>query len=98
MPTLCTISLALAWPMPWMYCSAITTRLLVGMLTPAIRATARSSPGHGKNAKHAPGNRAILRRGAGAATRPFAEGSPYRDEGVRVNAEGLRGAARGRFL
>ena len=30
---------ALAAPMPWMYCNAITTRLLVGMLTPAIRAT-----------------------------------------------------------
>ena len=26
-------------PMPWMYCSAMTTRLLVGILTPAIRAT-----------------------------------------------------------
>src|SRR5207248_11060982 len=33
------ISAALFWPMPWMYCSAISTRLLVGMLTPAIRAT-----------------------------------------------------------
>src|SRR4029450_7819667 len=32
------ISLALAGPMPWIYCSAITTRLLVGRLTPAIRA------------------------------------------------------------
>src|SRR5207342_1369508 len=32
------ISLALAWPMPWIYWSAITTRLLVGRLTPAIRA------------------------------------------------------------
>src|SRR6202042_1968522 len=27
------------WPMPWMYWSAITTRLLVGIFTPAIRAT-----------------------------------------------------------
>src|ERR1044072_5358578 len=33
------ISLAFFWPIPWMYCSAITTRLLVGRLTPAIRAT-----------------------------------------------------------
>jgi hypothetical protein len=28
--------------MPWIYCSAISTRLLVGMFTPAIRATAFS--------------------------------------------------------
>src|SRR5258708_6474114 len=42
MPTLDTISRAFAGPMPWMYCSAITTRLLVGILTPAIRATFRS--------------------------------------------------------
>src|SRR6185312_9525195 len=33
------ISAALFGPMPWMYWSAITTRLLVGILTPAIRAT-----------------------------------------------------------
>src|SRR5579872_3270471 len=39
MPTLRTISFALVLPIPWMYCSATTTRLLVGMLTPAIRAT-----------------------------------------------------------
>ena len=36
------ISLAFFWPMPWMYCSAMTTRLLVGRLTPAIRATSSS--------------------------------------------------------
>src|SRR5262245_58366603 len=36
--SLLVISLALAWPMPWIYWSAITTRLLVGRLTPAIRA------------------------------------------------------------
>src|SRR5689334_2713241 len=33
------ISAAFFWPMPWIYWSAITTRLLVGILTPAIRAT-----------------------------------------------------------
>src|ERR1700730_600644 len=33
------ISLAFLGPIPWIYCSAITTRLLVGMLTPAMRAT-----------------------------------------------------------
>src|ERR1700722_5799505 len=33
------ISAAFFWPMPWMYCSAIRTRLLVGIFTPAIRAT-----------------------------------------------------------
>src|SRR5947208_7043947 len=33
------ISPAFVWPIPWMYCNAITTRLLVGRLTPAIRAT-----------------------------------------------------------
>ena len=37
--TFSMISRALVGPMPWMYCSAMTTRLLVGMLTPAIRAT-----------------------------------------------------------
>src|SRR5215469_3242452 len=39
-PTFVMISLASLGPIPWMYCSAITTRLLVGMLTPAMRATA----------------------------------------------------------
>src|ERR1700724_1020384 len=39
MCTFSMISCAFLAPMPWMYCSAITTRLLVGMLTPAIRAT-----------------------------------------------------------
>src|SRR5262249_46684452 len=34
------ISLAFPGPIPWIYCNAITTRLLVGMLTPAMRATA----------------------------------------------------------
>src|SRR5262245_51788827 len=33
------ISLAFLGPMPWIYCKAITTRLFVGMLTPAMRAT-----------------------------------------------------------
>src|SRR3954470_13409340 len=33
------MSAAFFWPMPWMYWSAIRTRLLVGMFTPAIRAT-----------------------------------------------------------
>ena len=33
------ISAAFFWPMPWMYWSAIRTRLLVGIFTPAIRAT-----------------------------------------------------------
>src|SRR4051812_40954122 len=32
------ISAAFFWPMPWMYWSAIRTRLLVGIFTPAIRA------------------------------------------------------------
>src|SRR5262245_21498626 len=39
-PTFAMISLAFLGPIPWIYCSAITTRLLVGMLTPAMRATA----------------------------------------------------------
>src|ERR1700694_2724451 len=33
------MSAAFFWPMPWMYWSAIRTRLLVGIFTPAIRAT-----------------------------------------------------------
>src|SRR5579872_4612001 len=33
------MSAAFFWPMPWMYWSAISTRLLVGIFTPAIRAT-----------------------------------------------------------
>src|SRR6185437_1800141 len=37
-PTFPRISLAFAWPIPWMYCNPTTTRLAVGMLTPAIRA------------------------------------------------------------
>src|SRR3954452_4200007 len=36
--TFSMISAAFFWPMPWMYWSAIRTRLLVGMFTPAIRA------------------------------------------------------------
>src|SRR6516165_9379693 len=39
-PTFVMISLAFLGPIPWIYCSAIMTRLLVGMLTPAMRATA----------------------------------------------------------
>src|SRR5262249_18901799 len=38
-PTFSMISLAFFGPIPWIYCNAITTRLLVGMLTPAMRAT-----------------------------------------------------------
>src|ERR1019366_410312 len=37
--TFSMISAAFFWPMPWMYWSAIRTRLLVGIFTPAIRAT-----------------------------------------------------------
>jgi hypothetical protein len=33
------ISLAFLGPIPWMYCNAMITRLLVGILTPAMRAT-----------------------------------------------------------
>src|SRR5262245_18126016 len=33
------MSAAFLWPMTWMYWSAIRTRLLVGVFTPAIRAT-----------------------------------------------------------
>src|SRR3981189_271188 len=40
MLTLSMISCAFFWPMPWIYWSAITTRLLVGMFTPAMRAKA----------------------------------------------------------
>src|ERR1700754_1063319 len=54
MPTLLTISRALASPMPWMYCSATTTRLLVGMLTPAIRATWNLLLDHAREARTAP--------------------------------------------
>src|SRR5262245_32013700 len=47
--TFSTMSLAFCCPMPWMYWSAMTTRLFVGMFTPAIRATAsllfRPAPG-----------------------------------------------------
>src|SRR6266540_1090661 len=39
-PIFSMISWALAGPMPWIYCNATTTRLLVGILTPAIRAKA----------------------------------------------------------
>src|SRR5215468_4006877 len=42
-PTFVMISLAFLGPIPWIYCSAITTRLLVGMLTPAMRATVSHS-------------------------------------------------------
>src|SRR3954470_17658716 len=37
--TFSMISEAFFWPMPWIYWSAISTRLLVGIFTPAIRAT-----------------------------------------------------------
>src|SRR5437764_1630539 len=72
------ISPAFVWPMPWMYCSAITTRLLVGRLTPAIRATL-SAPVAGRyrpssplpvseeNAKCHDDTRPSARAGIGAA-------------------------------
>src|ERR1700674_5853058 len=34
--TFSKISAAFFWPMPWMYWSAIRTRLLVGIFTPAL--------------------------------------------------------------
>src|SRR5579863_10227472 len=48
-PTFSVMSLANFGPIPWIYCSAITTRLLVGILTPAMRATSallHSGPQH----------------------------------------------------
>src|SRR5262249_47877314 len=39
-PPFSMISLAFLGPIPWIYWSAMITRLLVGMLTPAMRATA----------------------------------------------------------
>src|SRR5215217_6127411 len=50
MPTLSAISWAFREPMPWMYWSAITTRLLVGILTPAMRATCPSPCRRGRRA------------------------------------------------
>src|SRR5690349_19172645 len=38
-PSLAAIFLAVVGPIPWIYVSATITRLLVGRLTPAIRAT-----------------------------------------------------------
>src|SRR5262249_39317704 len=40
----CMISLAWVRPMPWIYCSATSTRFWVGMLTPAIRAMVGDAP------------------------------------------------------
>src|SRR5262245_32275330 len=39
MPSLSAIFFAVVAPIPWIYVSATITRLLVGRLTPAIRAT-----------------------------------------------------------
>src|SRR3954449_2164969 len=50
MPTLSAISWAFCEPMPWMYWSAMTTRLLVGILTPAMRATCPSPCRRGRRA------------------------------------------------
>src|SRR3954447_18261374 len=72
------ISPAFVWPIPWIYCSAITTRLLVGRLTPAIRATllapvCRTMPAvsplpvSGENAKCHDDTRPSARAGIGAA-------------------------------
>src|SRR5215212_11697332 len=69
------ISEAFFGPMPWMYCNAITTRLLVGRLTPAIRATwfapvagfagRFSAPGRRENAKCRDDTRPSARAGIG---------------------------------
>src|SRR3954449_3938378 len=72
------ISPAFVWPIPWIYCSAITTRLLVGRLTPAIRATLLApvagrcrpflrSRFSGENAKCHDDTRPSARAGIGAA-------------------------------
>src|SRR5579864_1997487 len=97
MPTLPTISRAFVGPMPWMYWSATTTRLLVGMLTPAIRAT-RACLLHAKEREPRARPPAPLREMTAQAparrSRPLAEGSPYRDQGWRVNGFGLSEARR----
>src|SRR2546423_2485337 len=62
-------------PIPWIYCNAITTRLLVGRFTPAIRATCLlllpatpavfSAPLRGENAKCRDDTRPSARAGIG---------------------------------
>src|SRR5258706_16442939 len=65
-----------------MYCSAITTRLFVGMLTPAIRATWKSLLVTQEKRERRPGpsNRPVR------PSRPFAEAPRYRDRCGSVNA------------
>src|ERR1700753_3617943 len=80
MPTLDTISRAFAGPIPWMYCSAITTRLLVGILTPAIRATCRVLLVTQEKRERRPGPLKPVR-----PSRSFAEALRYRDRYGAVN-------------
>src|SRR5262249_16532542 len=76
-PTFAMISLAFLGPIPWIYCSAITTRLLVGMLTPAMRATVIHSCC--RRARKTPGGRSSRSRFANdnATPSPF-PGARYR--------------------
>src|SRR3569623_2559115 len=72
-----------------MYWSAITTRLLVGMLTPAIRATSYNLLTRAKARKSGPALRK-LRMEPIRLSRPFAEGACYRYEIPPVNAGGRK--------
>src|ERR1700761_236209 len=79
------MSLARLGPIPWIYCSATSTRLLVGMFTPAIRAKAES-PGTRNNATPTPGSEMGTQEPASA--RCFAEAVRYRDRNAYVNGVG----------
>src|SRR5689334_15526722 len=87
MPTVFRMSLAARWPMPWIYWSAISTRLLVGMLTPAIRATVLDLlvQAHGKTRKPPALNGTGVWR---VNVRPFAEVGRYRQVSDSVNGFG----------
>src|SRR4030088_3534488 len=63
------MSPAFFWPMPWMYWSAIRTRLLVGIFTPAIRATTFSPVAD--QLRPGRGSAVFGRASANANTTPF---------------------------
>src|SRR5882757_2714473 len=81
------ISLALVGPMPWIYWSAMTTRLLVGILTPAIRAmkfvllAPRGAAWLPRTPSHRDARNARQRR-----TRTCAAGQPVYRKGVHLGS------------
>ena len=81
----------LSGPIPWIYCRAITTRLLVGMLTPAMRATALNSCCRPAKWRPGPGSSLRDQSANDNATPSPSPGARHRLRLLRLDARLIRG-------